>query len=100
MNLRRMTTRLSSRIVTCGCLALLALAACKSDTPTGLSSEPIPNPLGPLNLNDVITLNVNGTDPCPNPVYHAARVVAISSRAIILSDTLNPKNGFTTADYQ
>ena len=78
------------------------LAACKSDggiapAPTG---EAIANPRGPLNLGDVITLNVNGDDACANPTFHAARVVAIGTHAIILSDTLNPKPGFSTADFQ
>ena len=84
-----------------GTLAIALLAGCKSDAvspdPTG---DAIPNPRGPLNLGDVISLNVNGTVSCSSPVYHAARVVAVGSRAIILNDTLNPKNGFTTEDFQ
>lgn len=98
----RLSFRISRLVATCGVLALGLLAACKSDAgvaPTP-SSDPIPNPRGSLNLGDLISLNVNGTDPCSNAVYHSARVVAVGSHAIILSDTLNPKGGFSTADYQ
>lgn len=87
--------------VMAGTLAIALLAGCKSD---GVSPDPrgdaIPNPRGPLNLGDVISLNVNGTVSCSSPVYHGAKVVAIGTHAIILNDTLNPKNGFTTADFQ
>ena len=51
-------------------------------------------------VGDVITINVNASDACSNPVYHPVRVVAIGSKALILNDTLNPKPGFSTADYQ
>jgi hypothetical protein len=51
-------------------------------------------------IGDLVTVNVNATTPCASPVYHAARVVAIGTRALVLNDTLNPKPGFTTADYQ
>lgn len=51
-------------------------------------------------VGDLVTVNVNGNDACTNPVYHAARVVAIGTHATILADTLNPAGGFTTADYQ
>ena len=83
-----------------GMLTILLLAGCKSD---GVTPPPntdfIPNPRGPLNLGDVITLNVNGTVSCSSPVYHGVKVVAIGTHAIILNDTLNPKNGFTAADF-
>ena len=51
-------------------------------------------------VGDLVTVNVNAKDPCTNPVYHPARVVAIGIKALILNDTLNPKPGFSTADYQ
>jgi len=53
-----------------------------------------------LSVGDLVTVNVNATDPCANPRYHVARVVAIGAKALVLNDTLNPKPGFTTADYQ
>jgi hypothetical protein len=96
-----MPARLSSLLATCGILAFGALAACKADTTVAPGTiDPITNPLGLLNVGDVVSLNVNGEDACTNAIYHAARVVAVSNRAVILADTLNPKNGFTTADYQ
>ena len=97
-----MPARLSPLLATCGILAFGALAACKTDSTVapGSGLDPITNPLGLLNVGDVVKLNVNGDSACSNPIYHAARVVAVSNRAVILSDTLNPKNGFTTADFQ
>lgn len=79
---------------------LVLLAACKNDgvSPDN-STDFIPNPRGPLNMGDVISLNVNGTVSCSSPVYHGVQVVAIGTHAIILNDTLNPKNGFTAADF-
>ena len=53
-----------------------------------------------VSVGDLVTINVNADDPCTNPIRHAARVVAIGSKALILNDTLNPKPGFSTADYQ
>ena len=97
-----MSARVSHLLAACGCIALATLAACKSDSGTGPgdNSKPIPNPSGPRALGDLVSLNVNGIDACTAPVYHTARVVAVGSRSVILSDTLNPKNGFSTADYQ
>ncbi|MEO8335238.1 MAG: hypothetical protein ABI664_09705 [bacterium] len=97
-----MHARISHLLVMCGCIALAVVGACKSDTGTNPnnSTDFIPNPSGPVSVGDLVRLNVNGDSSCNGAVYHTARVVAISSKAIILSDTLNPKNGFTTADYQ
>ena len=53
-----------------------------------------------VQVGDLVTVNVNGVDACSNPIYHAARVMAIGTHAIILNDTLNPGGGFTTADFQ
>ena len=53
-----------------------------------------------LAVGDLVTVNVNATDPCTNPQYHVARVMAIGTKALVLNDTLNPKSGFSTADYQ
>ena len=50
-------------------------------------------------LGDLITINVNAAVPCSSPVYHAVRVVAIGSKALVLEDTLNPKPGFTASDF-
>ena len=52
-------------------------------------------------VGDLVTVNVNVREPCAQPDYHALRVVAIGTKALVLSDTLNPRvGGFTTADYQ
>ena len=51
-------------------------------------------------VGDFVRVNVNGNEACTNPVYHGARVAAIGRRALILDDTLNPKGGFTDADFQ
>ena len=53
-----------------------------------------------VSVGDVFTINVNASDPCSNAEYHPVRVVAIGTKALILNDTLNPKPGFSTADYE
>ena len=86
----------------CGVLGLALLGACKSAEPVAplSSTDAIPNPRGPLAVGDLVSLNVNGEDACTNPVLHPARVVAMGTHSVILADTLNPRNGFTTADFQ
>jgi hypothetical protein len=51
-------------------------------------------------IGDLIKLNTNSSSGCGNPNLRTARVVAITNRAIVVSDTANPANGFTTEDYQ
>jgi hypothetical protein len=51
-------------------------------------------------IGDLINLNTNSSSGCTNPNLRTARIVAISNRAIVVSDTANPANGFTTEDYQ
>jgi hypothetical protein len=50
-------------------------------------------------VGDTVTVNVNGSDPCINPIYHKARVAAIGTHAIILDDVQNPRPGFADTDY-
>ncbi len=50
-------------------------------------------------VGDIIQLNANSNDACSNVQKRAARVMAITNRAIIVADTANPTGGFTTADY-
>ena len=50
-------------------------------------------------VGDIVTVNV-GQGACSPTVKRGARVVAISTQSIVLSDTLNPSGGFSTADYQ
>lgn len=64
---------------------------------TGISAAVIP---ASVQVGDVLRLNVNSDNPCTSPIYHGARVTAVSSQAIIAVDTLNPPGGFTSAEYQ
>src|SRR5258708_827840 len=96
-----MLAPLSPRIISCALLAIGVLSACKSDAPTqSTDTTKIPNPTGQLNVGDLTSVNVNVNDACTNGIFHAARVVAVGTKSIILNDTLNPKNGFTAADFQ
>lgn len=57
----------------------------------------IPNPLA---VNDKVSLNTNPVSSCSDPQMRGGRVVAISNRAIVIADTLNPPSGYTDAEYQ
>jgi hypothetical protein len=75
-----------------------ARAAYRSGTavPPGMSrSVGIVDP----KIGDVVTVNV-GEGACSPTVSRGARVVAIGTQSIVLSDTLNPAGGFTSADFQ
>jgi hypothetical protein len=78
-------------------LGLAFAAACHSEKVIGVVDTPLPSSLA---VGDLVLLNVNGNEDCTNGIYHVARVEAIGDKAMILADTLNPKGGFTTADYQ
>jgi hypothetical protein len=54
---------------------------------------------GLLQIN-VSTKSDNTGNPCVITDYRTGRIEAVSSRAVILSDTANPGGGFTPADYQ
>ena len=51
-------------------------------------------------IGDVMTFNTNPNDYCVNPDNRTGKVVAITSKAIIVADTANPAGGFTDAEYQ
>jgi hypothetical protein len=51
-------------------------------------------------VGDIVTVNVQTDSACTDIVKRGARVVAIGAQSIVLSDTLNPTGGFSTADYQ
>jgi hypothetical protein len=51
-------------------------------------------------VGDLMQLNTNSSNPCDNPRIRTGRVVAITTRAIVVADTTNPANGFTTEDFQ
>src|SRR4051812_5372935 len=78
-------------------LGLALLAACHSDKFTGIHDTPLP---ASLEVGDLVRVNVNGIDDCTNGIYHVARVEAIGDKSMILADTLNPKGGFTSTDFQ
>jgi hypothetical protein len=50
-------------------------------------------------VGTLLKLNV-GLEFCTKPDYRTGRVVAVSSRALVVADTANPVNGFSDADYQ
>src|SRR5256714_7395126 len=51
-------------------------------------------------IGELLKLNTNSSSACSNAFMRTGRVVAITDRAIVVADTANPTDGFTTADYQ
>jgi len=51
-------------------------------------------------VGDLIKLNANANAACTNINLRTGRIAAITNRAIVVTDTANPANGFTTADFQ
>ena len=51
-------------------------------------------------VGDILQINVGTDEACSEIAYRSARVVAIGTQSIVLSDTQNPAGGFTTADFQ
>jgi len=52
------------------------------------------------NVGDILKLNANFTDFCDNPDVRVGRVVAITDKAIVVADTMNPAGGFSDDDYR
>jgi hypothetical protein len=50
-------------------------------------------------IGQVLQLNANADSDCTAPIYHGARVVAITKSAIVVADTLNPAGGYSDAEY-
>jgi hypothetical protein len=50
-------------------------------------------------IGSIVQLNANGTQNCSAPIPINARIVAVSSTAIVVADTGNPTGGFTDAEY-
>jgi hypothetical protein len=46
-----------------------------------------------------LQINVRSDQGCATPSYSTGRVVAVSSRAIVVADTANPAGGFSDAEY-
>ncbi len=51
-------------------------------------------------VGDLMNFNTNSSSACSNAYVRTGRIVAITDRAIVVTDTANPANGFTTQDYQ
>jgi len=51
-------------------------------------------------VGDLMELNTNSSNACQNARIRTGRVMAITTRAIVVADTTNPANGFTAADFQ
>ncbi len=51
-------------------------------------------------IGDLMQLNTNSSSACTNARMRTGRVVAITTRAIVVADTANPANGLTDADFQ
>lgn len=66
---------------------------------TGLRTSPSTNFATIPAVGDTLTLNVNPNRTCTDPAYRKARVAAISGRAIVVHDVLNPPGGFTADEY-
>jgi len=50
-------------------------------------------------VGQILRLNANSDSGCTAPDYRGARVVAITNRAIVVADTVNPAGGYTDAEY-
>jgi hypothetical protein len=62
----------------------------------GASFDVIPSSVA---TGQLLRLNANGNDACASPSYRTGRVVAVTSKAIIVADTANPVGGFTDTEY-
>jgi hypothetical protein len=51
-------------------------------------------------VGTLLTLNTSTDSPCDVPDNRVGRIVAVSQRAVVVADTMNPANGLTTADYE
>jgi hypothetical protein len=55
--------------------------------------------VAPPQLGDLMNFNTNSSSACTNANIRTGRVVAIGNHAIVVADTANPANGFTSNDY-
>lgn len=53
-----------------------------------------------VNVGDQLRLNANASQACTNASTRTGRVVAMTNRAMIVSDVANPAGGYTDAEYQ
>jgi hypothetical protein len=92
----RLNERSRSRLVGGFGAARRVLASRTIATPAGLSRSLATSG---VQVGDVVTVNVSSSA-CDNIQQRGARVVAIGTQSIVLSDTLNPSGGFTSTDFQ
>ena len=64
---------------------------------TGASRAVIP---ADVTVGQLLELNTNSDDACKDPILATGRVVVVTSKSVVVADTMNPSGGFTTADYQ
>ena len=50
-------------------------------------------------VGQILRLNVNSDSSCTAPIYRGGRVVAITNRAIVVADTVNPSGGYSDDEY-
>jgi len=50
-------------------------------------------------VGQILRLNANSDSACTAPDYRGGRVVAITNRAIVVADTLNPSGGYSDDEY-
>ena len=50
-------------------------------------------------IGQILRLNANSDSACNAPDYRGGRVVAITNRAIVVADTLNPSGGYSDDEY-
>lgn len=51
-------------------------------------------------VGSFLNLNAQADSACADPITRTGQVVAISNRALVVADTLNPSGGFDLHDYQ
>lgn len=52
-----------------------------------------------VTAGQLLRLNANADDACRSPSYRYGRVIAVTSKAIVVADTGNPAGGYTDAEY-
>ena len=75
---------------------LMPMARLAAPSNRGLSGKMTAAP----QVGDLMKLNTNSSSACTNATIRTGRVVAIGNRAIVVADTANPANGFTSDDYR
>jgi hypothetical protein len=54
----------------------------------------------PPAIGTVLDLNTSTESACDDPDVRTGRVVAVSQRAVVVADTMNPPGGMTVTDYE